>query len=832
MIGNPTGRGRFGAADFAWIAAFACLAFFFYRRLFFGGEVLAGYDYLHDFYPRLQWMHQRLAEGRPVLWDGSQGMGDPLFDLLCSFILYPPFHLIVSSLDAVPAVATLIVFHVFWLAAGCYTLARSRGAGPQASFAAGVLGGFGGGVAHCLDSPGMLMPLAWFPWMLWGACLIGDARRRFGPGALAGAAVLGVSTGMAFLAGHTGLALSQLYATALFHFARLALGPDRLRRLGTQLPALAAAALIAGLIFSGQARGLERAAAQNSRGAAYSQTEASDGCMNPTSLVQVFLPHLLGQPRDNTFLGMSWRWGSYEPQGVVLYVGVASTALALLGFYGEPLAESLPWLAAWLLLVLYALGDRTPVFGLILKLPLMTHFHFTVRAAAQAAPLLAVPSALGLERILEGRKGSRTTVAAAFAVGLLLLAAALALYIGGPWIEAKGKAFVEARVVGTPIHGRSAAYYFDKLSRWLTALRSHCATQGLWALATGLAFLLAAKASAWRRPWLAAAVGLVLFGELWANLEGYRETLPRAVLDTRPASAERILMDAGQGAEPFRCLEWGEAQQGRRAFPQGRYFGDLAGELRFQELLEPATQLWCGLSFVNVYPTAKPKRLAEFTGFFGDLTMDPAQPVSALLPHRRLFDLAGARYLVLAEPLEAPGLEPLMSDPVYVYRNPEALPLAYVATRWSDGWDSAAAAAALMRGPESKWERPALLEGRMSGFAGSGRGPGGTVRWLRYADEEWSLEVSASAPGVLALSRFYYPGIWKAEVAGRPTELIAANAALCALPIPRGVSRVRVWYEDQIPGQGAAAEATALGLAALLLGAAAVQYRRRGPLPH
>ena len=94
------------------------------------------------------------------------------------------------------------------------------------------------------------------------------------------------------------------------------------------------------------------------------------------------------------------------------------------------------------------------------------------------------------------------------------------------------------------------------------------------------------------------------------------------------------------------------------------------------------------------------------------------------------------------------------------------------------------------------------------------------MTWVRYTDLEWRLNVSSVGPGVLVLSRLYYPGPWKASINGRPTALLAANGALCAVRLNGGLEQVRVYYDDALPGRALALQALGWALAALCLLAA------------
>jgi hypothetical protein len=815
---KPGWLGSEGGKDLAFSGLLLVLVLVFQRALLDPGTVYSSYDFARDFYPSFQWLHDRFVAHQGVFWDQSSGLGNPIFDLGGSAYLYLPLRCIVTYFNAVPAVALCLIVHFCVSALGAYFLARSQKASAPASFVAAVAVVFSGGMTDCTSSFGLVIPLAWFPWMILGLLLIQDSPKPFGRRAQAGAAVLGLATGLAFLGGHIGMGLCQVYVLAVLYLVHCLTGPGRFRRLKASLPALLAAALIASLLYLGQAMALLRLASQAGRGGSYTEAAAAAGAMNPVTLAQVFLPHLLGRLRDATFLGQSWRFGTNDPQGVALYMGVPAFVLVVFFIASSPWRGVLPWAAAWLFLVLYALGNWTPLFNLFYyRLPFLRHLHWAVRAACQCGPLLCVPVAVGLDRLRARPEAWPGRLALGLGGALILLG--LALWAADPLIEAEGRRFVLRHIVGSALHAYTPDFYLDKLARWLAGMRAHVACQGAWALATGLLLTLLARTKKRSgRAWLAVGLGLLLFAELNANLSDYDPTLPRALLTTTPAGAEKILALEGPGHAPFRSLEWGVGAQLRRSFPHGRFFGDLDGELRNNALLPPNLNKFYGLDLVNSYPSPDLIRLDGFTGWFQDLNMDPPQPAADLLPRRRLYDLCGAKYFVLAEPLSAPGLSPLLSDPVYLYRNERALPLAYVAEHYSGGWTSQSAVAALTdrKAVQAQWSKPALVEG--AGVdAGTG---GGTVSWVRYTDLEWRLNVSSSGPGVLVLSRLYYPGPWKASVNGRATPLLAANGALCAVRLNGGPEQVRVYYDDVLPGRALALQALGWALAVLCLLAA------------
>ncbi len=68
-----------------------------------------------------------------------------------------------------------------------------------------------------------------------------------------------------------------------------------------------------------------------------------------------------------------------------------------------------------------------------------------------------------------------------------------------------------------------------------------------------------------------------------------------------------------------------------------------------------------------------------------------------------------------------------------------------------------------------------------------------STHWTAHRTE---CEVEASAPTVVVIAQtFYHP--WKATVNGQPTEILRANHAYQAVPVPAGRSTVRLEYVDR-----------------------------------
>jgi hypothetical protein len=124
-----------------------------------------------------------------------------------------------------------------------------------------------------------------------------------------------------------------------------------------------------------------------------------------------------------------------------------------------------------------------------------------------------------------------------------------------------------------------------------------------------------------------------------------------------------------------------------------------------------------------------------------------------VVPDLELLGLLNARYLAAACPMEVDGLTPLNQwGEVYLYRNEEALPRAFVEEDY------------------------------------------GRVREARVA--EWTpnrIQVEAEGPGLLVLSEVYDPD-WRVEMDGEAAEMMRVEGILRGVRLREGVHRVTFAY--------------------------------------
>jgi hypothetical protein len=801
--------------DAAYLGLLLLAALAFHGAWVFGHQTLYLYDATWFAVPLFHWYHHQSAAGLSTAWDQSVLCGAARLDESMSACLYPPLRWVSRYWDSWKALGIYQALHMALAGWGAYLWSRSRGLVAEAALMGALVAGLSGGLIYWEYSWQVFASIAWFPWMLLGLALVQDRpeARRW-----AGAAVLGVATGMAFLGGHPGMAFLETGALGVLQIGWLATGGPN-KRLGSHGRALAAAALVAGCIYGGQALAIRRAGTQSERGHALTPAQCAETSLSPSSLGEALLPHALGRRGDDSFLGVSWRFGTFEPQGLLLYIGLAGLLLAGLGFAARP-RELWPLAAAWALLFAYALGRWDPAYAWLCRLPVLDHLRAPDKAVSVTGCLAALPVAVGVQSLWASHRRGPALLALAF--GVVLVAMAGLLWLEMPRLQALGHAYIQRRMLGDALHHQSADYYEARLLRWGLNLRGHLLSQATWAGAAALGLALLAWAPrANRLP--ALLMALLLFGDLAWNGRAFLVYIDADYFAHVPEVVSQI-RQRSDPLQPARTFTWGYESAARLAFPQGRMEGDLVGEEKLEEALKANLNRNYDLDTADGYSCLWLSRMQPLLGWVndGDPFEDAAASERVLALHRRALDLAAVRWVASAVPLKLEGLRLVQAGPEFLYENTRSLPMAYIASRSSGGWtaDTAWAALSNPRAPEASWDRPALLEDASGPARGNGQ-----VTWKVYRDDRWELQVDAkNGPAVLVLSRVYYPGPWLATVDGAPAELVPVNAAFCALHVAEGTHQVVLAYQDPLLERARLWIWVGLGLA---LGLALVGWRLR-----
>lgn len=759
--------------DLAYGALLALLTAVFFWPLLSLKNVWYQDDFAPEIMPFFHWLHQVYERGALPLWCNADQCGYPMFDEGRTGLLYAPFRFVATHFDYAAGVLAYFSAHVLWCAWGAYTFLRFKGLRAEAALLGAVMAAFGGGMVTPLHHWITVVSLAWFPWVLlaYSLCLeVSPARRQ------AGAALLGLSLGLVVLGGHLGIVIYELMALAVLHAWQLAK-----KGKGAWL-ALGAAALVAALLCGGQLWATRNYTLQSVRSSAFDYALAAENSMSPASLLQLPLPYLFGDNNDASFLGRSWPLGTWLQQGMLAYVAFLGLALAWLGFRRER-RKALPFAAAAVLMLWYALGSWGGLHWLLFHLPAFGHLRAPMKAAWLAPMLLSYPAALGLEGLLEHKDEQKRLFSLMAWVVLGLFAAALALFALRGTLEAQGLKYIGAHVAGKDGHLADLSYYAVKLQRWLMRLQRHLAEEGAWSLmALGLIWSGLRNRSASSFP--ALLLALAFFGQLCWQGSRYQPVISRDYFDKPPATALQLRALVGARPSPSRICGWGWGDLMVRSFPQGRFAGDYENERRVAEVIGGNAGFLYGLDSVRGYTPVGLSRVAALLGDAIDYAARvPAPQMAAdLLKHRESLDDAGVRYIAASMPLQAPGLRLLSRAPLNLYENLRAKELA--------------------------------------------RAEGAAIRWLEYGDEGWELEVDMKKPGRLELARSFYAGGQLGWVDGKAAEILPSGAAWCAFDLPAGRHRVAIAPDSGPYRLALKLQRLGFALALLLLAAAYLKSQR------
>lgn len=799
---------RRNVKDLWAMLALALLAGLFYLPWLLQGQSLNQGDFPILGGPVFHWLHNRYAQGGEALWIQGIACGEPIADAQGAFAYYPFTRSLLTLFSGASAYVLHLALHTGLLALGCYALARSYGRSRQGAFLGALCAGFGGAFTYSYNWPTVLVTMAWLPWALLGLRQTQQAGRR-----LRGAALLGLAMGMGFNGGYPGMviyALAPLAAVQL-HWM-LTDGRDARQVWG----ALLLATTLALLIAAPPLMDIARLAAQSRRGEKLSLQEAASNPLSPAALAQLVAPHALGREADETFLGASWRFGSYTPQGLVLYIGVAGLFLALAGLGGP---GQLPLLASLAVLLCYALGAWTPLHAWVTRLPGFDHLRGPLKAILFVGTLGCLCVAQGYDRLSMGVK-RRGLWAFATAVTIGLLALAGALWWAQAPLLARGNAYIQAAVLHSPIHHRGAGFYAAKFLRYLQGLRLHLLFQGALAF---LSLLLLSRLAWLPRRFAFAAIAVLLLGDLWVNDRAGAPLISHAAQVQTDGNLQ-WLMDRQADDGPWRMMVWGRRDHLLRVLAEP----SLSPAQRERELLQLPMgdqALYHGLDQFNGYSVADTSRGQPIGTWQKDDRADADMDAltAELIRHRPLLDLGAVRYIISSAPLTAPGLRRVKDGPDAIYANADAAPMAYLASTVRRAPDATSALQALLA-PGARPKRSAWVEAQ----GPFGTAPG-TAHFLDRQDQRWELEVQAQGgPATLVLSRLYYEGLWQATVDGKRVPLWPANACFTALPVPMGTHRVLL-----TPAQGPLRLRQALFLLGLFLALALLWIGRpaRAHLP-
>ncbi len=717
------------------------------------GAVTIPWDAKAHFYPQLQFLAQSLHRGESPFWAPFVFAGQPQVADPQSLVFSPPF-LLLAALNPNPGLQAFDAVVLGSLGLGglfVMLLFRDRGWHPAGALVAALAFAFGCSAAWRVQHVGQVLSLAFWPAAL--LLLLRAMERRslaygFGAGLVAGFMVLGRDQ-------------VALLGAWLLVGAVIAQGFRERRPVTLVRPLLAG--LAGGLLVVAGPVLLTLLMAEGSNRPSIAYGEARRGAVHPALLLTAVVPNLFGV--DGPFMEYwgppSPRWGesSYvlaRNMGVV-YAGALPFAVLVAGLFRGVLwaREIRPVTVGLVLVLLYALGNVTPVFRVAFELlPGVDLFRRPADALFLVGALGAMAAGYLVHRVWTGtflREGPPWGLAE-IVTGLALFSAAMTL------------ALLKETAA-------SAAWPIASAALWLTL---------------ALLALSVLPPLARRRPLLAlTALVAVLAADLAFNNGPNESTaLPPATYEAlRPGSREGTL-----------------AVLKDRLGPGSLDRVELAG-LGFH---------WPNASLVHrLHNTLgyNPLRLALYTQAVG------AEDHAALPDQRRfpplfasygstLADLLGLRFVATGVPAERmdPGLKPgdlalvAKTPEGFVYENPGAFPRAHFAAAAERADFTAILASGCW--PAVDLRRTVLLEEpRPEGLRTlPPSGEPAEVAIRSYRNTEIVIDVRAGAPGHLVLADPYHPW-WSAEIDGHEVPVLRANVLFRAVAVPSGEHRIRFTFQ-------------------------------------
>lgn len=726
------------------------------------GRVTIPWDAKAHFYPQLQFLAQALHRGDLPFWTPNVFAGHPQVADPQSLIFSPPF-LLLALLDPNPGFRAADAVVLGMLGLGGLALMRlfaDRGWHPAGGFVAAACFAFGGSAAWRIQHIGQVLSLSFWAIALW-LMLRALARRSALCGAAAGAAAGAMTLGrdqVAYLGLWTllGLALWQALAAPR---PRLALR-EALR------PLLAAGA--AGALVAAGPVALTALLSADSNRTAIDLAGAGQGSLHPALLLTGVIPNLFGAdgPFSDYWGPPSPRWGPVDlflaRNMGVLYLGALPIALVVIGLTRRMAwsREIRPFTAMAALMMAYALGRYTPLFGAFWLLPGVELFRRPADAAFGLGALVAILAGYGAHR------WASATVLSPSPIGRV----AETLLLAGPF------------AAGAALAARKGVLDLALAPLAMAALWLAASLAALWATAR--------LPGRWRMAATVSAL-LLLVGDLGRN-NGPNEST--ALPPQTYAALDR------EAREPL--LEALKARVAATASGTRLDRVELTG-LGFDW---PNASLVHGLHNVLGYNPVRLKLTSAATGAEDHVALPEQRKFSPLFPSYRspLADLLGLRFIATGVQVERidPTLQPgdltllASHDKGFLYENPRALPRVLFATRAEPA--DFAAMLANGRWPEVDLADTVLLSA--PAIAAQRPEPGGAatagparLRITAYRTTEVVVDVDAPAPGFLVLNDPYHPW-WVAEVDGREAEIFQANVMFRAVAVAAGTHQVRFTF--------------------------------------
>jgi hypothetical protein len=372
-------------------AALGAVALLLFAPFLLGGRVLWSQDIGRVYYPVAGLLREALLTGdlSRLVWCPELGAGFPLVADGVTTPFYPPHWPLLVLLH--PARALTAALFVAYLASGLAMAAfvRTLGLGPAAAAVAGFVYTWSGfAVGHAVQV-NVVAGLPFLPLTL----LFLERAARAAP--LRNVTLAGLSLGAQCLGGHPQVVLMSAALGAGYALVRL--WPPRMSARDLARPVALVAVFVAigtgiSAVYYLPMAELARQSVRPEGGLSYAKAVA----------YALPLPHLATSVSPFFFFDAQTGTyqGAWNPAEMAFYAGLPTLVLAGVALWSrprDPLARF--FAAAALISLLLALGDATPLHGLLHSLPVVRGLRAPARYVLLVDASLAVLAALGLDSL-------------------------------------------------------------------------------------------------------------------------------------------------------------------------------------------------------------------------------------------------------------------------------------------------------------------------------------------------------------------------------------------------------------------------------------------------
>lgn len=790
---------------------YAVVTLLLFREAIFTGAALLGHDTLGLSYFARDFYTDAVRSGAFPLWNPLILGGLPFVEGMHGDIFYP-FSLALFFLDPLPFWTVKMAGHVFLAGVFAYLwLRQGQGLRRGPAMFGGLVFMMGADLVSLVypGGDGKLFVSALAPLVFLFAERCMQHRR------IADFAFFALGIALVMFTSHMQLAYFMVWGVSLYMMFRAV-------QIGRAEGAGKGAALFGGFALAG-VLGVGASAVQFLPPLQYLQdwsqradrTEAETGdayeyatsfSLHPEEIMSLVVPEFVGdQAQTETRSGNTY-WGRNPLKLNHEYAGFLPLLLAPILFLRR--RDGRTWFFAGLavLSLVYALGANTPFFRLFYLIPGVSLFRAPSLIIFLYGLSVATLGALALQRMLDWANGSDEEQGAITKYLLITTGvfALLAVIQSAGGITSFWLSVVYSDIAPVRLQALSANADNIQLGFWLTFFFAAIVTGVWYGLSRGLYGPVLAL-------WL--LVGAAALDEYRVGRPFVRATvlLDRFAMDPamlQPDESIRFLQERQAAGEVFRVHDLGYAL-GQPTYPSNvlamhgieQVGGHHGNEMRYYDrLIGKHDQV---PNAVRIMQTPDGGRVEDFS----------------------LLQRTNAEYLVTPGRIEHPMLEEVfVGSRSAVYRLQGVLPRAFLVGQVEVVSDDVALER--MLDPTFDPTQTALLAEALPAAPLQGAVQG-SVAIVERGLDEMTLQVEASAPGLLIVHDNYFPA-WHATVDGQPADVVRANLAFRAVPVPAGESVVTMRY---VPESLRAGVMTSVGLLLLLtltgVGGLVLDGRRR-----